>query len=354
MRECYEILGIAHSEYRTVPNQFTDYIANPKKNGYRSIHTAVEWNNQPLEIQIRTREMHYECETGLASHWQYKHYAKDDFFDKRLSWAKQLVEWHRTARDSRNLAHSLKMGFGQNKIFVFTPKQKVIVLPEGGSPIDFAFAIHSDLGVKCHKAKVNGKIVPLSHKLENADTVEIITSNQLQLKRAWLNLVKSSKAQAKIKQKLGIKSAKKVVLEKKDERLTSDKNIRIAKCCNPVPGDEIIGVRTTKRKISVHRAECGNALRILKERRMEVKWDLAEKDYIVGIKVLARDSPGLLPAILKIISGTKVSIISTDAKTNRNNILQSKFNIKIKNIEQLENIIKKISALPTVFETGRD
>jgi GTP pyrophosphokinase len=354
VRECYELLGIIHSEYKTVPNQFTDYIANPKKNGYRSIHTVVLWEGKPLEIQIRTWEMHYECETGLAAHWHYKNYASDRFFDKKLSLIKQLVEWHRSARNSENLAHSLKMGFGQKQIFVFTPKQQVEVLPEGASPIDFAFAIHSDLGMKCQRAKVNGKIVQLSHKLENGDNVEIITGKENAVKRQWLSLAKSHKAQSKIRQKLGIKPGKKGLVESKGEALTSGENIRIARCCGPVPGDEIIGVKTTKRKISVHRASCVNLKSIGQGRKVKIGWDLADKDYIVGIKVRAKDSPGLLPAILKILEKSRVAITATDAKTSKNNLLQCKFNIKIKNIGQLEGITQKIGSLPTVLEVERE
>lgn len=354
VRGCYELLGIVHSEFKTVPNQFTDYIANPKKNGYRSIHTAVEWNGKPLEVQIRTWEMHYEGETGLASHWQYKHYTKDKFFDKRLTLAKQLVEWHQIARETGNLAHSLKMEFGQNKIFVFTPKRQVIVLPEGATPIDFAYAIHSDLGDKCQKAKINGKIAQLSHKLENGDTIEITTGKHLEVKRPWLALAKSHKAQTKIRQTLGIAPTAKTKLEKKQEPSTSDKTVRIAKCCNPLPGDDIIGIRTTKRKISVHRKECHNAGNTPKNRKANIRWGLAEKDYIVGIKLRAKDNPGLLPTILKIIGTANATINSTDAKTNKNSILQCKFNIKIKNTGQLDSIINKIRNLPTVYEIERE
>ncbi len=338
-----------------MPKQFSDYIANPKKNGYRSIHTAVVWNQQPLEVQIRTWEMHYESETGVGSHWQYKQYAKDRFFDKRLSWAKQVVEWHRNARDSVDLVHSLKMGFGKNNIFVFTPKHDVIVLPEDSTPIDFAFAIHSDLGQRCLKAKVNGNIVHLSHELDNADVVDIVPSKDIMVKRQWLSFAKSHKALTKIKQKLGIKVPKRKILSKKKAGiLTSDKNVRIAKCCNPVPGEEVVGVKTTKRKISVHRAGCGNIDRIASGKRIRIKWDLAEKDYVVGIRVKARDNPGLLPAILKIISGSKVAITSTDTKTTKGNILQCNFNVKIRNMRRLESIIGKINSLPNVFQVERE
>jgi GTP pyrophosphokinase len=175
------------------------------------------------------------------------------------------------------------------------------------------------------------------------------------LKRQWLSFVKSSKARTKIKQKLGIKVPKRKLLPKsKAGTLTSDRNVRIAKCCAPVPGEEVVGVRTTKRKISVHRAGCGNIDRIADSKRIRIKWDLAEKQYIVGIRVKARDRPGLLPAILKIISGNKVAIISTDAKTGKGKILQCNFNVKIRNVQQLESIIAKIKALSGVFEVERE
>jgi len=355
VQECYEILGIVHSRFKTVPNQFDDYIANPKKNGYKCIHTVVLWNGKPLEAQIRTWDMHYEDETGIASHWQYKNYAKDRFFDQRLKLAKQLVDWHREARNSGSLAHSLKMDFGQNKIFVFTPKNKVVVLPDSSTPIDFAFAIHSDLGKRCSRAKVNGKIVPLPHSLENADVVEIVTSKQLQVKRQWLSFVKTHKAQAKIRQLLGIKPLKKKpVIGLGKESLTSDENTRIAKCCNPVPGDEIVGVRTTKRKISVHRASCGNLARTPVSKRIKIRWGLAEKDYIVSMEVKARDRPGLLPAILKTINEKDLSITSTNAKAGSGNIMHCGFNVRIKNLGQVEKIIKRIKEVPGVFDASRE
>jgi len=354
VQECYELLGVVHSQFKTVPNKFNDYIANSKKNGYKSIHTVILWNEKPLEVQIRTWDMHYEDESGIASHWQYKNYAEDKFFDQRLRLAKQLVDWHREARSVGSLTHSLKMDFGQNRIFVFTPKNKVFVLPESSTPIDFAFAIHSDLGSKCMRAKVNGKIVPLSHSLENADIVEIVTSKQVQVKRQWLSFVKSHKATAKIRQLLGIKPLKKKpLIGIGKESLTSDENTRIAKCCNPVPGDEIVGVRTTKRKISVHRENCKNLANTPGERKIKIKWGLAEKNYVVSLNVKARDRPGLLPAILKIINEKDTAITSTNAKTGRDKIMQCNFDVKIKNLEQIGKIISKIKELPGVFEARR-
>ena len=355
VQECYEILGLVHSRYKTAPNKFSDYISNPKKNGYRSIHTVVLWQGKPLEVQIRTWEMHYECETGLAAHWQYKNYARDDFFDRRLSWAKQIVEWHRSLRDSKGLIHRLKMDFGKSRIFVFTPKHQVVVLPEDSTPIDFAFAIHSDLGNRCQRVKVNGKLVPLSQKLENSDVVEITPAGSIQVKRQWLAFVKTNKARTKIKQKLGISVLKKESTEKiKQETMSSDKNARIAKCCNPVPGDEIVGVRTTKRKISIHGAGCENAKNIPKDKLIGIKWGLAEKGYVVGLTIKARDSPQLLPSILNIIGKEKASIISTETRASKNNLLECGFNVRIRNIGQLNNLIEKIGGLPSVFEVARE
>lgn len=354
VRECYEILGIVHSKYKNIPNKFSDYISNPKKNKYRSIHTVVLWEGKPLEVQIRTWEMHYECETGLSSHWQYKNYAEDKFFDRKLSWAKQVVDWHRALK-GRSIIHSLKMDFGKNRIFVFTPKHQVVVLPEASSPIDFAFAIHTGIGSKCQKAKVDGKIVPLSQKLENGNVVEIITATTIQVKRPWLSIVKSSKARSKIKQRLGIKTSQKTVLIKtKQETLTSDKQTRIARCCNPVPGDEIVGVRTTKRKISIHRAECENVKQAGQEKKINIKWGLAEKDYVVGLTIRARDSPQLLPSILNIIGKEKAQIVSTDTRTDKNKILECEFNIRIKNTMQLAAVIQKLESLSSVFEIKRE
>ncbi len=353
IKECYEVLGVVHSSYALLPNKFTDYIANPKRNRYRSIHTVVEWKNRPLEVQIRTWEMHYENETGLAAHWEYKQCAKDKDFDKKLSWAKQLVEWQRKMKKEGGFINSLKMDFGKNRIFVFTPKGEVVVLPEGSTPIDFAFAIHSDLGNKCQRVKVNGKIVPLDYKLDNTDTIEVIPAKKPQVKRQWLTFVKSAKAQSKIRQKLGIKTTKKP--KKKNRALTtaSDKIARIARCCNPLPGDEIIGFRTTKRKITIHRKECKNVSGMNERGLLQVGWGLSKKDYSVEIKVNARDKPGVLPSILNVFENARVAINSTNAKVNPNSTATCTFNVKIKNLEQLEELIKRIRQLPAVFSVER-
>ncbi|MCX6798955.1 MAG: HD domain-containing protein [Candidatus Diapherotrites archaeon] len=355
IKECYEALGVVHAKYKIVPARFTDYIANPKENNYRSIHTAVEWNGgMPLEVQIRTWEMHYECETGLAAHWLYKNYAEDRIFDKKLSWAKQIVQWQRTAPDGKDFMQSLRLDFGQNKIFTFTPKQDVIILPEKSTPVDFAFAVHSELGHKCKQAKVNGKIVPLDTKLQNTDVVEIITSKKPETKRLWLSFVRSSKAMVKIRQKLGIVFSRASAEKTPGAQLTtSDKKIRIASCCNPLPGEEIAGVRTTKRKISVHRADCRNVVCVEKEKRVAVAWDSIGTAYNAEIKVTAKDSPGLLPSILKTMSESGVTINSTNAKVSPNNIVTCFFKIRVGNAKQFDTLLGKIRAQPGVFGAQR-
>jgi len=354
-KDCYEALGIVHSSYNLIPNKFTDYIANPKENGYKSIHTVVKWReNAPLEVQIRTWEMHYECETGIAAHWQYKHYAEDKFFDKKLSWAKQLVEWQHNAANREELMENLRLDFGQSKIFVFTPKQDVVMLPEGATPVDFAFAIHSDLGQRCHKAIVNGRIFPLNKPLENADAVEIITCKKPEAKRQWLSFVKSGKAMAKIRQQLGVTFVKERRAHRQQATLTTaDRRIKIAQCCSPLPGEEIIGVRTTKRKISVHRKDCKNLAEIGGAKLLAVGWDALKSEYSIEIKVSAKERPGLLPSILNAIGKNGAGIISTNAKVNKNNVATCFFKVRIRDSKQADEIMNAIRLLPGVHSAAR-
>lgn len=353
LKECYEILGIVHSQYDYVPQFFDDYISTPKPNGYKSIHTTIKWKGKLIEVQIRTWEMHCNAEDGLAAHWQYKQYEKNPYFDKELSIAKQLVEWQSSRNDSKNLMKFLRVGFEGKKIFVFTPKKEVIVLPENSTPIDFAFAVHSDVGKRCHKAKVNEKIVPLDCKLQNADAIEILTSKIPQVKQQWLYIVRSEKAKTKIKQFLGIREKFKPEKKEHAEEVKIDeKHARMAKCCNPVSGDETIGYKTTKRKITIHRKNCKNIEGAPK--KMLVKISLGEKEsYNVKLKVSALDETGLLPKILNKIVENRAAIISTKTGISPNKTLECMFTIKIKNLMQLQQIIKNIETIPTVHEVER-
>ncbi|TMI80403.1 MAG: bifunctional (p)ppGpp synthetase/guanosine-3',5'-bis(diphosphate) 3'-pyrophosphohydrolase, partial [Bacillati bacterium ANGP1] len=203
VRECYETLGVVHSRWKPIPGEVDDYIANPKTSGYQSLHTAVICEGQPLEIQIRTLEMQHAAEHGIAAHWRYKEGGKktDAGFDQKLSWLRQLLEWHQELQDPREFVHSVKIDLFQNEVFVFTPKGDVIDLPAGATPVDFAFRIHTDIGYHTVGAKVNGRLVPLGHALQSGDIVEIATSkNSAGPSRDWLGFVRTSNARTKIRQ----------------------------------------------------------------------------------------------------------------------------------------------------------
>jgi GTP pyrophosphokinase len=203
LRECYGTLGVVHSQWKPIPGEVDDYIANPKTSGYQSLHTAVICEGQPLEIQIRTLEMHHAAEQGIAAHWRYKEGGKktDPGFEQKLSWLRELLEWHQELQDPREFVHSVKIDLFQNEVFVFTPKGDVIDLPAGATPVDFAFRIHTDIGYHTVGAKVNGRLVPLGHALQSGDIVEITTSkNSAGPSRDWLGFVRTSNARTKIRQ----------------------------------------------------------------------------------------------------------------------------------------------------------
>ena len=203
VRECYETLGVAHALWKPIPGEVDDYIANPKTSGYQSLHTAVICEGQPLEIQIRTAQMHHAAEHGIAAHWRYKEGGRksDPGFEQKLSWLRQLLEWHQELRDPREFVHSVKLDLFQNEVFVFTPRGDVIDLPAGATPIDFAFRIHTDVGYHTVGAKVNGRLVPLSHRLQSGDIVEVSTNkNSAGPSRDWLAFAQTSNARTKIRQ----------------------------------------------------------------------------------------------------------------------------------------------------------
>ena len=357
IKECYEILGLIHSNYLPLTKEFQDYITSPKQSGYMSIHTCVYWNRKIIEVQIRTWEMHYESETGISAHWKYKKYEQDKAFDKKLSWVKQLIDWQQMYPNAKEFLKSLKIDFDEQQIFVFTPKKQVVMLPLGATPVDFAFALHSELGLKCKQAKVNRHIAPLNHVLENGDMIEIITDNSNNPKRQWLNFVRSQKAKAKIKKTLGLRSQSITVVtqrqRKKNTKSINAPEIKIANCCNPLPGDEIVGYRTTKRKISVHRKDCPNIESVAKEKCVEVEWDENREHYQAIINISALDRAGLLNDILNKLAEGQAVINTTHVKINKNNISNCEFSIKIKKPGQLERILKEIKSIPNIYSVSR-
>ncbi|MFH1391260.1 MAG: TGS domain-containing protein [Candidatus Diapherotrites archaeon] len=351
VKDCYEVLGIIHSVWKPIPGEFDDYIVKPKRNGYKALHAAIQSHmGNPIEIQIKTKEMHDAAEYGLASHWLYKGGKTDSKFDKKIEWVKQILDWQKTSTDQT------ETNIFKKEIFALTPKGQVIELPEGSTVIDFAYAVHSDIGDHCQNAKINGSIAPLHAIIKNSDIIEIVTSQKQSPKMSWLGFVKTSKAKQKIKAKLQIQTSKKMPLTNKtgtQKIKISDKKIRLAKCCSPLPGDDIVGLKTTKRKISVHRIDC-NEVSKYKGTLIGVSWHGSESAYETELIVNASDRIGLLKDLLEVISKIDIRVSSANAKIITNNAVECKFGLKIKNVSQLEELFKKISKVEGVTNVYRE
>lgn len=451
IKDCYGVLGMVHTLWKPIPNRFKDYIAMPKSNMYQSLHTTVIGvSGQPLEIQIRTAEMHRTSEYGIAAHWRYKEGGKagSKDFDQKLSWLRQLLEWQQEIRDPREFVETLKLDVFADEVFVFTPKGDVIDLPAGSVPIDFAYRVHTDVGHRCIGARVNGKMVPLEYRLKNGDIVEVMTTKQGNgPSRDWLNIVGASETRNKIKQwfkkekreeniakghemleketkKLGydwrvlgksdrlLEVAKKFNLTteellaslgygghtlhavmaklvdsyKKEQKSTTPPDlmqlmtelkpkrtpskashgvlvkgengllVRLARCCNPVPGDEIIGFITRGRGVSVHRADCLNILNNQAEfeRVIEVSWDVSlDQVYPVTIEVTGTDRAGLLSDIMVLSSEEKINISTINAKVYKNKSAVITLSFELKNVSQLELVMTKIRRIKDVYTVQR-
>lgn len=445
VRECYEVLGVIHELWKPMPGRFKDYIAMPKSNMYQSLHTTViAPNGDPLEVQIRTYEMHKTAEYGIAAHWRYKEgKVGDEKFEEKLSWLRRLLEWQKDLQEPQEFMETLKIDLFEDEVFVFTPQGDVVSLPQGGTPVDFAYHIHTEVGHRCVGAKVNGKIVPLEYKLQNSDIVEVLTSKKSSgPSRDWLKFVKTSKARSKIKQwfkrqrrdeiiekgqrileenlkkynldltektkekelkeiasDLGRKSIddlfeelgysnispKQIItkfsdyepqaekeLEKKIPSYHSTKNsvdkgvsvkgmenmlVRMAKCCNPVPGDDIIGYITRGRGVSVHRSDCKNLHNLEEsepERIIEVAWEQGRTEsYQVDLRIDAVNKSALLNDITQIIKDEKLNLLSVMARTSNNNRAVIKLSLELSSTEHMYDIMKKISAISGVLNVSR-
>lgn len=460
VKDCYGTLGIVHSMWRPIPGRFKDYVAVPKSNMYQSLHTTVlSTGGQPLEIQIRTFEMHRISEYGIAAHWRYKESggskpasqsSTDKGFDAKLSWLRQLLEWHQDMNDSRDFVNTVKMDIFADEVFVFTPRGDVIDLPVGSVPIDFAYRIHTDVGNRCVGAKVNGRIVPLDFKLSNGDIVEVITSKQSSgPSRDWLNIVGSSDTRNKIKgwfkkerreeniikgremlekeakrlgydpkvlarpeklkeagTKLRIDSdenllaalgyggvtlnsviSKLVEIYKKDQKLNTTKDlsellaelkprkskakashgilvkgeegimVKLARCCNPIPGDPVIGYITRGSGVSVHRADCPNVLSNNPDeqsRLIEVSWDVGiDSVYKVNIVITSVNRPGMMADIMMATSEAKLNIFSLNCRTDKNKVATTHIGLDISSLEQLEYIMNRIRRMKGVYSVER-
>lgn len=450
VKDCYGVLGIAHTLWKPIPGRFKDYIAVPKANMYQSLHTTVIGpKGEPFEIQIRTTEMHYTAEYGIAAHWKYKEGKNgNDSMDDKLAWLRQLLEWQGDLKDSNEFMEALKIDLFSDEVFVFTPKGDVKDLIKGAIPLDFAYAIHSAIGNKCVGAKVNGKMVPLDYELKTGDIVEILTSVTTKgPSRDWLKIVKTNQAKNKIKQwfkkerreeniengkqmleknakhrgfvfeeiaraewiedlikKYGFHSVEDLYSaigyggitpaqinnrlinlyneeNKKEEELTIDTMVnkpqalrkisvdkgivvkgidnvlvRFAKCCNPVKGDNIIGYVTRGRGVSVHRSDCPNLFSqsLEQERLLEVSWDEQEAStFNANIEISANDSKKILLDVTNAINEMKLVISEMSARTTKDHTAIINLTLEIKNIEQLDYVIKKFKAIKDVINVYR-
>ena len=455
VKDCYEVLGIVHTIYKPIPGRFKDYIAMPKPNMYQSLHTTVIGpQGKTFEIQIRTFEMHKTAEYGIAAHWKYKEGDTSDTkgksFENKLVWLRDMLEWQKETSDAEEFMEGFKINLFTDEIFLFTPKGVVIDLPNGATPIDFAYRIHTDIGNKCIGAKVNGKIVPLDYKLKTGQIVEILTSNSYKGPNMdWLSIAKSNQAKSKIKAwfkkakkeeninkgkevfekelkkqsvhyvdiakgesydkfikrynincmddlyalvGLGAIVASSFIAKLKEENLSKeekDKNlnkaieenisknekkkkdtsygvtvkgennlmVRFAKCCNPVPGDDILGYITKGRGVSIHRKDCGNLNSLIKEdpqKVVDVSWGTSKGvAYMAEIQVKTEDKSGILSDVMNILMDSKLPLNALNAKSAKRNLAYINIKIKIDTVEQLKELMKKIKRVPGVLDVYR-
>ncbi|WP_242341043.1 MULTISPECIES: bifunctional (p)ppGpp synthetase/guanosine-3',5'-bis(diphosphate) 3'-pyrophosphohydrolase [Anaeromyxobacter] len=451
--ECYESLGIIHSLWKPVPGRFKDYIAIPKPNLYQSLHTTVVGpRGERIEVQIRTKEMHRIAEEGVAAHWAYKEKGRDGKgaeLSKKdaesFGWLRQLVEWQRELADPREFLETVKVDLFSDEVFVFTPKGAVKSLPRGATPVDFAYTIHSEVGEHTVGAKVNGKLVPLRYALKNGDTVEILTSPNAHPSKDWLSFVKTSRAQARIRQfirqaehrrsleigrdvaerefrRFGLSLAKAQKggdLEKAAQalgyrapddllaaigygkvapaqvlqqllpadklaeptpaepsptsRLTEifrkvarrpaggvringidDVLVRYGRCCNPVPGDAIVGFITRGRGVTVHTVACDKVLGIDPERRVDVAWDVkGDFKRQISIRVITSDRPGILARISQTFSEAGLNISQASCRTTPGERAVNDFEVTVGDLKQLKSVIRTLERIEGVQSVER-
>ncbi|MBI4777504.1 bifunctional (p)ppGpp synthetase/guanosine-3',5'-bis(diphosphate) 3'-pyrophosphohydrolase [Candidatus Desantisbacteria bacterium] len=364
--DCYNALGIVHNKWQSIPGRVKDYISTPKSNMYQSIHTAVIGpDGKPMEVQIRTRDMNLIATEGIAAHWHYKEKTKaDEKYDSKFAWLKRLIEWQRELTDPKEFMEGLKQDLFSDEVFIFTPKGQIKILPKGAIPIDYAYSIHSNIGDHCFGAKIGGRMVPLDYKLENGDIVEIITSIKAHPTQSWMRIVRTPKARSKIRNWLKAheeeqqkESQQKDIKPKHQEQPSqkvkkssagkimisgsSDIAFNLAKCCGPIPGDEISGY-VAKGGITIHRKNCRNLASVSNEqsRVVDAAWgDDKTGTYEAGIIVRAFDRNNLLKDMLSILAATKVTINEAWAKVVDKGIAKCGFIVLIRDKEHLIEIM---------------
>ncbi|MGI9627331.1 MAG: RelA/SpoT family protein [Longimicrobiales bacterium] len=440
VQNCYAALGIIHSKWPPVQNRFHDYVATPKSNMYRSVHTTVVGpSGRKYEVQIRTEEMHRTAEQGIAAHWKYKDDGAESEVDEALTWFRQVLEWQQDTREPDEFMEFLRMDLFQGEIFVFTPRGDVRQLPVGATPIDFAFAVHTEVGLHCAGAKVNGRIAPLSRELKNGETVEIITNPKQWPSRDWLGFVKTTRARQKIRQwirrqefdealRLGselftreLKKSKrrrpkdaelrrvskelgfanwdhtlaglargdvapsavirglypdedpsKVVSRSPsaldriaDKIRRSNKGVtiqgvdslmvRYSKCCQPVPGDTVMGYITRGRGITIHRTDCPNVLNLDKDpgRRVEIEWKAERADrFFVHIHMEGTDRRGLLGEVARAITDTGTDIQHGDMSAKLGG-MEAEFAVEVQDLTHLKRVMDAVKGVEGVLSVVR-
>ena len=446
VRDCYAALGAIHARWSPLPGRFKDYIAMPKFNLYQSLHTTVLGpEGRAVEIQIRTQEMHQRAEYGVAAHWKYKQVAgKGPEREVDLAWLKQLSDWQEETADPGEFLDNLRFEIGAKELYVFTPKGRVIGLSAGSTPIDFAYAVHTEVGHKTIGAKVNGRLVPLETKLQAGDVVEVLTSksNTASPSKDWLNFVASPRARAKIKhwftqerkehsseegkealirglrrQGLPVQSlissdllaevaedfkltdisalfsmigqgqisASSVIerlkllqgiIEPETEEIpiqipkslrgprsasqgvlvrgSADVMTKMARCCTPVPGDEIVGFITRGDGVSVHRSDCKNVKSLREERIVDVAWSEDSRGvFMVQIQVEALDRSGLLSDVTRVLTENHVNILSATVSTGRDRVALSRFVFEMADPSHLDHLLNQVRRIDNVYDVYR-
>ncbi|MEM4267990.1 MAG: bifunctional (p)ppGpp synthetase/guanosine-3',5'-bis(diphosphate) 3'-pyrophosphohydrolase [Candidatus Woesearchaeota archaeon] len=357
---CYAALGVVHDLWKPVPKRFKDYIATPKANGYQSLHTTVVGTHgKILEVQIRSEEMHRYAEDGIAAHWKYKGTERDKKFEKRISWLKQLLDWKRDSEDAKDFVETLKIDMFEKEIIVFTPKGDPITLPEGATPIDFAYEVHTSIGDRCSKALVNNRLVQLDAELKSGDIVEIITQKNAKPSRQWLKFVKTNKARQKIRKILNIESddikgaqtrpptsqiEKMLVAEDKRAQL------KVSKCCSPSYGDRIAAFYTKDNKITIHKEDCPNVHTLDPNKKVAVEWLKrdARIQRVLRIKVI--DRVGILAEILNVLAAYRLNIASLRTQGSKEKNIIDFIKVDIDDMDRYMNAVQEIRKIKDVID----
>jgi GTP diphosphokinase / guanosine-3',5'-bis(diphosphate) 3'-diphosphatase len=441
VKDCYAALGIIHTMWRPIPGEFDDYIASPKESMYQSLHTAVRaLDTRPVEVQIRTKEMHIAAEYGIASHWRYKEGGKRDAgLEARVAWLRQLMDWRDEVVDAQAFVETLKSDVFQEMLYVFTPAGDIIELPAGSTPVDFAYRIHSDVGHTCVGAMVNDRLVPLDYKLQNGEMVKIMTSRaKVGPSRDWLmassGYVHTAQAREKIRQwfrrqqrdqniaqgrDMLEKELKRLGVEIKLEEIAKqfarynrlddflaaigygavstqqiaqqvsalnpveptialppteaaprpatassaievmgvgDLLTRLATCCKPVPGDEIIGYVTRGKGITVHRTDCPNVLKEPEQERLvPVSWgNTHTQSYPVGVRLEAWDRVGLMRDVSSMAADEKINLLSINSVTHPDRTVTMRLTVEVGSVESLSRILQRFEQIRDIYEVRRD